>query len=310
MPPSGFNAELSSALREAADPVLLRRLRRFRLAARHRLGHKPGNTPTRFGSQASGLEIANHKPYALGDDLRHVDWNAYARLDQMMVKTYRAEREAPLHILIDTSASMGVPAADRKLPFAAAVAIGLAYISLRQNDPVQVFCVGPQVREWASPLFRHAQRLPDLQAFLAGAQARGPTKLLQGIDLFLRTIHRPGLVVVLSDFLLPKSHYEEALERLCARKYGVAALRIIGGNERSPDSLPRRLRLHDAETGKERMVDLTDVHRATYANAVQAHLASIKEWCESRAITFAMIDSDRGIEPCLLDVLPKAGLLQ
>jgi hypothetical protein len=84
----------------------------------------------------------------------------------------------------------------------------------------------------------------------------------------------------------------------------------MGSNERSPDSLPRRVRLRDAETGSERVIDLTDAHRATYANAVQAHLAGIKQWCESRAITFAAIDSDRGIEPCLLDTLPRAGLLQ
>jgi len=310
MPPSGFNADLSFALRAAADPQFLRKLQRFRLTARHRLGPKPGNTPTRFGSQPSGLEIANHKPYAPGDDLRHFDWNAYARLDQMMVKTYRAEREAPLHILIDASGSMGVPASDRKLPFAAAVATSLAYINLRQNDPVQIFYLGHHVRNWASPSFRHPQRLPDLQAFLAAMEARGPTTLHQGIELFLRTTHRPGLVVVLSDFLMERSLYEEGLERLCARKYGVAALRIIGRNERTPDSLPRRIRLHDAETGKERVVDLTDAHRATYAKAVQAHLAGIKQWCDSRAITFAAIDTDRGIEPCLLDTLPRAGLLQ
>lgn len=310
MRPSGFNAELSSALREAADPSLLRKLRRFRLTTRHRLSDKPGNTPTRFASQASGLEIANHKPYAPGDDLRHFDWNAYARLDEMMVKTYRAEREAPVHILIDVSGSMGIPAADRKLPLAAALTTGLAYIGLRQNDPVQVFCLGRHVRAWASPLFRHPQRLPDLQAFVARVVAQGPTTLRHGIDLFLRTVHRPGLVVVLSDFLVPKSDYEEGLERLRARKYGVAALRIIGRHERTPDSLPRRLRLHDAETGTERMIDLTDANRATYANAVQAHLTGLKEWCGSRAVTFAAIDTERGIEACLLDTLPRAGLLQ
>jgi uncharacterized protein (DUF58 family) len=310
MPPSGFNADLSSALNGAADPLFLRKLRRFRLAARHRLGHKPGNTPTPFGSQPSGLELANHKPYVPGDDLRHFDWNAYGRLDQMMVKTYRAERESPLHVLIDTSASMGAPAADRKLPFAAAVATSLAYVCLRQNDPVQIFCLGGQVASWASPSFRHPQRLPELQSFLACMEARGPTTLHQGIELFLRTTHRPGLVVVLSDFLMPRSFYEEGLERLCARKYGVAALRIIGSNERNPDSLPRRVRLHDAETGKERVIDLTDAHRLTYKKAVQFQLASIKAWCESRAITFATLDSDRGIEPCLLDTLPRVGLLR
>ena len=70
------------------------------------------------------------------------------------------------------------------------------------------------------------------------------------------------------------------------------------------------MRLRDAETGSERLVDLTAAHRARYARAVEEHLARLKRWCAARAIGFATADTAAGIETCLLGDLPRAGLLQ
>lgn len=311
MPPSGSIADLPAALRAAVDPTFLRKLQRLRLVSSARAASRPGNTPMRHGSQASGLELTSHKLYAPGDDLRHCDWNAYGRLNQMVIKRFRAEREAPLHVLIDTSASMGVPAADAKLPFAAALALSLAYIALYHRDPVHVAAIdhrgaGPRV----SQRLRHPQRLLQLHAFLLELEAHGRTPLSDGIDAYLQSTHLPGLAVVLSDFLVPPSVYQSALERLCARGYSVAAVRVLGPQERDPDSLPRRVRLRDAESGSERVLDLTDAHRARYKQALRNHLTGLKQWCEARAITCVVADTARGVEPCVLSDLPRTGLLQ
>jgi uncharacterized protein (DUF58 family) len=311
MPPSDSIGDVAAALRAAAHPHVLRRLQRLRIVARHRQGSRPGNTPMPQGSQASGLELANHKTYAPGDDLRYFDWNAYGRLEQMTVKTFRAEREAPLHLLIDVSASMGVPSGDAKLAFGAAIATGLAYVSLRQHDPVRVFLLGGGARTGPlSPLFRHPQRLPELQAFLSSIEPKGPTNLQLGIDSYLRTTRMPGTVVVLSDFLVPDDAYQKALSMLCERGYGVTALRIIGPEELRPRSLPRRLRLHDAETGAERIIDLHDLHLRRYESAVDDHLSRLKLWCEARSILFAALDTAGGVEAGLFEQLPRLGLLQ
>jgi uncharacterized protein (DUF58 family) len=310
MPPAPFTADVAAALRGAAHPHLLRQLQRLRIVARHRRGSRPGNTPMPHGSQPSGLELASHKAYAPGDDLRYFDWNAYGRLDQMTVKTFRAEREAPLHVFIDASASMGVPRPDAKLAFSAALACGLAYVSLRQHDPVRLVLLGdaPQAGR-ISLLFRHPQRLPELQAFLAPLIARGLTSLREGIASYLRTTRLPGTAVVLSDFLVPDAIYQEALGMLSERGYGVAALRVVGPEERRPQALPRRLRLYDVEAGAERLVDFHDAHRRRYEAAVDDHLARLKRWCEARSILFAALDTAGGLEACLFEQLPRIGLL-
>jgi len=310
MPPGASTADVATALATVGAPQLLRKLERLRIAGQHSVSHRPGQTPIARASQASGLELSNHKAYAPGDDLRYLDWNALGRLDQRLIKTFRAEREAPVHLLLDASASMGVPVADGKLAFAMAVAAGLGYIALRQNNPTRAVVLGTGADTRLSPLLRHVQRLPELLGFLGGIAANGPTRVGEGIDAYLRSMQLPGTVVVISDFLMEPTTYERALDQLRGRGHHVLALRVIGREERDPSNLPRQVRLLDAETGRERLIDLTAAHRADYARAVEEHLARLKRWCAARAIGYAVADTATGIETCLLTDLPRAGLLQ
>ncbi len=310
MPPSAFTADIRSALRQVGEPQFLRTLDRLRFIRQSSVSQRPGATPIRRATQASGLEVAAHKPYIPGDDLRHVDWNALARLDQRIIKRFQAEREAPLHLLIDASASMAIPAADSKLAFAAALAASLAYIALQHGHPVRVAILGGGSDLRVSPLIRHSGRLPELHAFLTPVIAAGPTRLAEGVAAYLRSTQMPGTVVVLSDFLLEPETYEQALDGLRGRGYDLAALRVIGAQERDPSGLPRRVRLRDSETGAERDVELTVAHRRRYADAVEAHLERLKRWCAERGIAHLAADSSSGLVPCLLRDLPRVGLLQ
>jgi uncharacterized protein (DUF58 family) len=310
MPPDDSTVDVGAALRAVSAPQVLRKLDRLRFAGQHSVSHRPGHTPLARASQASGLELANYKAYAPGDDLRYLDWNAYSRLDQRVIKTFRAEREAPLHLLVDASASMAVPATDAKLAFALGLAAGLGYIALRQNNPVRAVALAHGDGNRLSPLLRHVLRLPDLLRFLGAIAATGPTQVGEGIDAYLRSTHLPGTVVLISDFLVEPSVYEGALDLLRGRNHHVLALHVIGPSERDPSALPRQVRLRDAETGRERLLDLTAAHRASYARAVEEHRAQLARWCAARAIGHATADTAAGIERCLLAELPRAGLLR
>lgn len=310
MPPSDSTADLAAALRAVSAPHILRTLDRLRLVGQHSVTQRPGNTPVAHAVQASGLEVAAHKPYAPGDDLRYLDWNAYGRLDQRVIKTFRAEREAPLHVLIDSSASMGVPATDGKLAFSAALGAGLAYIALRQSNPVRVVALEAGGTCRVSPRLRHVQRFPELLQFLRTLVARGATALHQGIDAYGRSAPVVGTAVLFSDFLVEPRAYEAALDELSGRGCHVVAVRVIGAAERDPATLPRRVRLRDVETDRERVIDLTAAHRAQYARALDAHLQQLAHWCAARAIGCAVANTTAGLESCLLADLPRAGVLQ
>jgi uncharacterized protein (DUF58 family) len=310
MPLNRSTADTDIGLATGLDPSFLRKLDRLRLAVRDSASPHPGNTLMRHGSQSHGMELTEYREYAPGDDPRAVDWNAYGRLDALWVKRFRAEREAPLQILIDTSASMGVPATDRKLELAAGLATCLAYIALRQQDAVRLVALGSGSRAIeVSPLFRHVGRFPELRAFLGRLRAHGSVSLIDAVRAYTRTMHLPALLIVVSDFLLPLPACEEALGLLGGPRHTLAALRVIGAEERDPGRLPRRVRLHDIEAGRERLVTITADHRQRYVRALEAHINHLTEWCTHRRHTFVTVDTDRGLEHCLLDQLPRSGVL-
>jgi len=310
MPRNDSTAEISAALQAATLPSFVRKLDRLRLNVSGGTSPRPGNNRVANATQATGLELAKHQIYTPGDDLRYLDWNVYARLDEKLVKTFRAEREAPLHILVDASASMGVPASDGKLPFTAALAASLAYISLRQRDPVRCAALqGEGKARLLAPLLRHPDRLPVLRGALAALRPTGPTTLADGVDAYLRATRQSGLVVVLSDFLIPAPAYQAALERLRGSGHAVAAVRLLGPAERHPRAESRRVRIRDAESNRERIVDLSDHTLAAYTAALAEHTQELRSWCAGRAIPCAIVDPSAPLEQCLLADLPRAGLL-
>ena len=282
MEPGDSGAETATALAAVLTPGFLRKLDRLHLRVQRSLSTRPGNTPMPRGAQGSGLELESYKTYGPGDDLRHLDWNAYGRLDQLLVKTFRAEREAPLHIFIDASASMGAPATDNKFGFALGLAASLAYISLRNNDPVRVVALTAE----APPLACRVGLLPSPAGPAAAAgfpAATAPVAARQcsprGSSAALREQRSPGVAVVLSDFLTDPEPYEAALRDLVARRFTVAAVRVIGPGERDPASLFRRGQLVDAETGQRRFITFGADNRARYQRALAAHLERLRSFC-------------------------------
>ena len=301
-----------AALAAVLTPAFLRKLDRLHLVVRHSLSTRPGNTPMPRGAQGSGIELETYKPYGAGDDLRHLDWNAYGRLDQLLIKTFRAEREAPLHLFIDASASMTAPASDNKFGYSLALAASLAYISLRGNDPVRIIGLRdawPQ-HHLRSAFFRHRDALGRVRDFLLALPPGGATVLAAGIEASLRTQRSPGVALVLSDFLMPPAAYESGLRALVARRFTVAVVRVIGPGERDPSSLFRRGRLVDVETANQRFITLTKDSLADYQQALAQHLAQLQGFCDRCEIIYCTADTASGIEQSLFRQLPGLGLVR
>lgn len=311
MQPGSSGVDAAAALAAVLAPGFLRKLDRLHLSVRRSLSTRPGNTPMPRGSQGSGIEIERHKAYAAGDDLRHLDWNAYGRLDELLIKTFRAEREAPLHIFIDASASMAVPAVDGKFAFALGLAATLAYVSVRNHDPVRAVAISTALPRThaAAPFLRHRSGLHGLRDFLLELQPNGETALGPGITGALLGQRSPGVAVVLSDFLMPPEAYEAAFADLLARRFTVAAVRVIGPAERDPTQLFRRGQLIDAETGRERFITLTPDNVTRYERALSEHITRLQTFCSRCGIACCVVDTGSGLEHCIFHDLPAAGLV-
>jgi Protein of unknown function DUF58 len=308
-----FARRAGAADEDPFDAGLFSRLDRMRLRFDRARGARTGETPVRGLTQESGIELESFKSYAPGDDIRYVDWNAVGRLDQLLTRRFVAEREIPIHIFLDASASMGVPAADRKFAFAMRLAAALAYVALNSNDPVRIAALrlgagGAEVVE--SALLRHRGRYLRLKEYFGALKPSGRTALAEGIPRYLERHHERGLAFVLSDFLVPPEVYEGAFARLRARKLEVHAVHVVGKVEQGLDGLQGRLRIRDAETGAVREVMLSAADRRRYAAAFAERVEAVRALCHRSNVGHALVGSDDGIGHCMTRVLPTAGMMR
>jgi len=243
--------------------------------------------PGRTGTE--GIEIGGHRPYAPGDDLRHLDWNAFGRLDQLVVRRFTAERAAAVHLLLDASASMGVPARDRKLATASALAETLGAIALATGDSVRVALLGGAPGARLGPTLRGRGMLMHLRALLAAVTPGGSVAIGAALRAYARTQPRPGVAIVLSDFTGEADELVAGILALRARRYDVVLLHVVGPGELDPSREFSSGVLRDVESGETRPMRLTRTLRARYAAILAEHLAALRAVAERTGAAYARI---------------------
>jgi uncharacterized protein (DUF58 family) len=248
------------------DEAFLRQLERLLLLMRSpvRGGLKGGRRSVKRGQS---VEFADYREYTLGDDLRQLDWNVYARLERLFVKLFVEEEDVTVTLLLDASASMatGRPS---KLVFAKRAAAALGYIGLASEDRISISSLtGRMTRRRAA--LRGSGRVFRLLADLSSIEAaQGPTDLLAAARHAAAQLHGRGVVVLLSDLLDPAA--DRVIRELAATGSELIVLHILSPDELDP-SLEGDLRLVDTETDDR--VDIT----ADLAT-IDAYKARLVDW--------------------------------
>jgi uncharacterized protein (DUF58 family) len=280
-------------------PEFLARLARLKLAIRRRFaGSSAGlRRSTRRGASA---EFAEHRPYSTGDDVRRIDWNAYARLEELVLRLYVAEEDVALHLLLDTSRSMslGTPP---KLETAKRLAAALGYVALSGSDRVSVLGFAAGLTQ-AFPPQRGKKQIGTLLRQLEGLSAEGAgTDLARTIELFLSRRPRPGVVVVLSDFLDPAG-FARPLDRLVAEKFEPVLLQVLDREELAP-SPGGDLVLEDVERGEQIEVTLDEAAIRAYRARLTAFFGSLADWAKKRGAHYGRVSTEAELEVALLAYL-------
>ncbi len=295
------------------DPAFFRQLDRLHIRVRAARGHRPGETPIPRTSQAWGVEFESYKDYSPGDDFRYLDWNATGRLNQLVVKTFTAEREIPFHLILDTSASMGAPAGDEKFTLALDLVTALSYIVLSSNNTLRIAALSSPHKSQrpfiATPFLRHRNRFLRVTPFLEALTPSGKTYLRESVQSYIRQTKEPGVVILVSDFLTQPKQYEAALLFLIARGYEVKAIQVLGESELHPERLFRRGKLYDVEEQTERWVTLSRANLEKYQHALAAHCDAIQQFCHQHRVLYARLSTAQPIAETVTDTLAQVGLV-
>jgi uncharacterized protein (DUF58 family) len=269
------------------DEAFLRQLERLLLLMKApvRGGLKGGRRSVKRGQS---VEFADYRDYALGDDLRQLDWNVLARLEKLFVKLFIEEEDVTITILLDGSVSMASGTPD-KLQFAKRAAAALGYIGLASEDKVAVSVLGGRAARRRTQL-RGSGRVFRLLAELSAIRVTdGPTDLVAAARHAAAQLTGRGVVILISDLLDPSA--DRVIRELASTRSELIILHVLSPDELDPP-LEGDLRLVDAETGAS--VDVTadlatiDAYRDRLAEwkASFAHLAA------RRQATYVDLSSD------------------
>ncbi len=273
----GDGISVSAALDETAllfDTAFLRKLERLEvLAGKLFRGLIRGEhvTPRR----GHGLEFADFRRYRPGDDLRYIDWNIFARLDQLFVKLYASDEDLTLHVLLDASASMnfGTP---RKFDYARRLAAALAYIGLSNLDRVGL-AVFSETLDATLPPLKTRHQITALLDFLSVQPAGGRTDLTRALQAFASRNPNRGLVVVISD-LLGGDGAQSGLDALRYSGHDLMVVQLLAEQEIAPP-LDGALNLVDAEDGSVLKVTVDATLRELYQQRLDGVLADMEQYC-------------------------------
>jgi uncharacterized protein (DUF58 family) len=306
------NPTRPKSLDELLDAQLVARLSALDVSARKVLAGKMKGE-RRSKRRGQSVEFADHRPYAIGDDLRHIDWNILGRLDRLFLKLFLEEEDLSLHIVIDASGSCdaGSPS---KFVLMQKLAAALGYVGLANMHRVHVTAVGgldaqanPQLLSTVRDL-RGSRRLSELSRFLLQIEPGGPGAFTEACKRIALTRRGKGVMLVVSDFLI-KEGYEEGLRLLLGGGYELHAVQVLSPQELEPD-IGGDLRLKDCEDGDLAEVTISASLLKQYKATLAAYVARLREFCAQRGVAFQTIPSSTPVDVLVLDYLRRKGLVR
>ncbi len=288
------------------SPTLLSRLDALRLSVRHvRWGTRMGG---RFAisRRGSSIEFADYAAYAPGDDIRSIDWKLYARLDRLFVKTYKEEIELAVEIVVDATASMGLPSPQK---FERAVQLGLclAHIGLAGRHHVRMSYLKPG-RTLASAWCFHRADLARLTAWGSATQPGGRMAFSEWVRTALPVLRmRGGQLLLISDGMCQAADWFQALHLLMRRHLEIKCIQVITPEELNPARLTRGGVLVDSETG---LTHELGYSASELSRAVSQHNETLARFCKRQGILFVQHRLDEPLDEFLLKTLPARGFLE
>lgn len=249
-------------------------------------------------------EFAEYRAYYEGDDLRHVDWNVFARTERAYLKRYRGETNTLLTILLDASLSMGYASHSvSKINYARFLAASLCYLgSHGQRDATGILVFDDEIRAHIPASTRQGQ-LARLFHAIDNAEPRARTDFGKPFLHCQQFLRRRGMIVVISDFYEQPEQVIRSMEPLRFRGNEVILFHLLDPQEIRPKIKDSMLML-DVET--EEAIEVSpDYFKHEYGPKIDAHIAALKDGAQRAGLDYYLIDTSKPLDGALREYLGR-----
>ena len=247
------------------------------------------------------VEFSEYRPYTHGDDPRGLDWKLFARSDRYFVKRFEDETNRRCYLVVDQSQSMGYGSLEyTKSDYARTLAATLAYFLSHQRDGVGLLTFDETIDTFL-PARHRPGHLRQLMVALSKPLAGKSTDVASPLDQIARLVAKRGLVVLISDLLVPVESLQPKLSLLRSRGHEVLILRTLDPMELS-FNLETPGMIVDMETGRDLYIDPA-VAANDYKRLFEAHRDEVKVICDSLGVDIFQVNTDRPLKDSLFDVL-------
>ena len=247
-------------------------------------------------------EFAEYRAYSPGDDLRHVDWNVFARTERAYLKKYRGETNSLLTVLLDASNSMNYSSHKvTKSDYARFLAASLFYLAIHnQRDAAGLIVFDDEVRNYIRPSTRQGQ-VNRLLHGLELAEPRARTDFSKPMNHFQEFLRRRGLVLVISDFYGAPEQIIRTIEPLRFHGNEVVLFHVLDPGEIVPD-VTKPVILVDLET-RDHIEVTPEYARDTYRTRIEGHISALRDSAQSAGMDYHLLVTDRPLDGALREYL-------
>ena len=284
------------------EPETANRLRHLNLVARSVVeGFVTGLHRSPY--HGFSVEFAEHREYSPGDNIKDLDWRAWAKSDRFYVKRYEEETNLSAHLLLDVSASMTFGSRGlTKLEYACFLAASLAYLMVRQQDSVGLVLFAEGIQKHLPP-HSTTLHLNELLRTLEGVEPAAETDLATTFHQLAEMIKRRGLIVILSDLLDDEREVLRALRHFRHRRHEVIIFHIL---DRAELAFPyeRLSDFLDLETGERLQVDPRFVRRE-YLSEMGDFLRTYRQGATEGDIEYVLAETSTPFDRLLLAYLAR-----
>jgi len=258
------------------------------------------------------VEFAQYRPYMPGDELRYIDWKAFARTDKYYVKQFEEETNLSCYLLLDTSGSMDYKSDDlTKLEYSSYLAASLAYFMIRQRDAVGFAHFDESLNEFF-PAKSSTAHLHDILVTLEKTEPGTQSSISEPLHRIADRLRKRGLVILISDLYdrYTERPIDEVVETVMD---GLSHLRYDGhevvvfnvfDHQEVDFKFERLMRFVDIETNEE-IVTRPEVIRDGYLAQIKEFTGKMESECSMKAIDYNVFDTSTPLDFALLSYLAK-----